>query len=186
MSKLELPPSEGLYPVPVVLVSCRDKVSNNSNIITIAWCGVVCSNPPQLSVSIRPSRHSFKLIKDTGDFVVNIPTAGMLKEADMCGNLSGRSADKFKLCGFTAIPASKVSSPLIKECPVNIECKLKDVLDLGVHHMFIGEVVSVHVDESIADPSGKIDFAKAKPIVYVRGEYWDLGKKIGFYGFSGK
>jgi len=186
MSKLELPPSEGLYPVPVVLVSCLDKTTQNSNIITIAWCGVVSSNPPQISVSVRPSRHSFKLIKDTGDFVVNVPTSDMVRAVDLCGIRSGNDVDKFKLCKFTKIPSVKVSSPMIKECPVNIECKLKNALNLGSHHMFIGEVLSIHVDKEITDGSAHIDFAKAKPFVYNHGEYWDMGKKIGFYGFSGK
>lgn len=186
MSKLELPPSEGLYPVPVVLVSCLDKSTEHSNVITIAWCGVVSSNPPQLSISIRPSRHSFKLIKDAGDFVVNVPTSDMVKSVDLCGIQSGNNVDKFSLCKFTKISSTKISSPMIKECPVNIECIVKNVLDLGSHHMFIGEVLSVHVDKEISDKSGRIDFTKTKPFVYNQGEYWDLDKKIGFHGFSGK
>lgn len=186
MPKLELPPSEALYPAPVVLVSCVDKHNQKANIITLAWCGVICSNPPLLSISIRPSRYSHKIIKEAGDFVINIPTKDMLKKTDLCGTRSGKDIDKFKLCSFSKIPSSKISSPMIKECPFNIECVLKEVLQLGSHDMFIGEVVAIHADSDITDDDGNIDYAKAKPFVYNQGEYWDLGKKIGYYGCSGK
>ena len=186
MPKIELPPSEALYPVPVVLVSCLDKKNKRSNIITIAWCGVVCSKPPLISVSIRPSRYSHKLIKETGDFVINIPTKDIIKKADLCGIRSGKEIDKFALCSFTEIPSSEISSPMIKECPVNIECKLKDVMKLGAHDMFVGEVVAVHADDYVTDGKNRIDFKKAKPFVYNQGEYWALGEKIGHYGFSGE
>jgi flavin reductase (DIM6/NTAB) family NADH-FMN oxidoreductase RutF len=186
MKKLEMPPSEALYPVPVVLVSSIDKPADKANIITIAWCGIICSNPPLVSISIRPSRHSHKLIKETGDFVINIPTGDMIKKVDLCGIRSGKDIDKFRACSFSAQPSSKVSSPMIKECPVNIECKLKNIASLGVHDMFIGEVVSVHTDESVIGENGDIDYGKAKPIVFNQGEYWDLGKKIGTYGFSAR
>ncbi len=184
--KLEFSPTTALYPVPVVLVSCIDKSNKKANIITIAWCGVVCSNPPLLSVSIQPSRYSHALIKQTGDFVINIPSKDLIKKADLCGIRSGKEVDKFKITSFTAVPASKVSSPMIKECPVNIECKLRDTMHLGSHDMFIGEVVAVHVDHDICGSNGQIDYAKAKPFVYNQGEYWSVSKKIGFYGFSGK
>lgn len=186
MSKLELPPKEALYPVPVTLVSCTGKQGKNDNIITIAWCGVVCSNPPMISVSIRPSRHSHKLISQTGDFVINIPTKSILDKADACGIHSGKDTDKFKMCSFTKVPSSKISSPMIKECPVNIECRLKEIVKLGAHDMFIGEVVMVHADKKIVGSGGGIDYKKAEPFVYNQGEYWDLGKKIGYYGCSGK
>ena len=184
MQKKQFPPSEALYPAPVVLVSCGDRKS--SNIITIAWCGVVCSNPPLLSISIRPSRYSHKIIKDSGDFVINIPNEDLIKKADLCGIVSGRDKDKFQLCKFTGIPSSKISSPMIEECPVNIECKLKDIIPLGTHDMFIGEVLVFHVDESAMDEKGRIYYKRLKPVVYNQGEYWNLGKKIGNYGFSGK
>lgn len=184
MSKLDILPSEALYPVPVVLVSCMDKANQKSNIITIAWCGVVCSAPPALSISIRPSRHSHKLIRSCGDFVVNIPNEKILRQADLCGTRSGKDIDKFKMCSFTAIPSSKILSPMIKECPVNIECVLKDVVKLGAHDMFIGTIVAVHADEDITDGKGNIDYGKAKPFVYNQGEYWNLGKEIGRYGFA--
>lgn len=186
MPKLELPPSEALYPVPVVLVSCGDKAREHPNIITIAWCGVVCSSPPLLSISIRPSRYSHKIIKDTGDFVINIPSKDLLDKVDLCGTVSGKDIDKFKACSFKEIPAKIVSGPMIRECRVNIECKLKTILHLGAHDMFIGEVVALHADEEVINSSGSIDYKKAAPIVYNQGEYWDLGEKIGYYGCSRK
>lgn len=157
-----------------------------ANIITIAWCGVVCSEPPLLSVSIRASRHSHKIIKDANDFVINIPTEELIKSVDLCGITSGKDKDKFKLCNFTKIPSKKVTSVMIEECPVNIECKLRDVIKLGAHDMFVGEVLAVHMDKKVLGPGGRLDYKKAKPVVYNQGEYWSLGKKIGSYGFSGK
>jgi len=184
MQKKELPPSEALYPIPVVLVSCLDKDSKKTNVITIAWCGVVCSNPPLISISIRPSRYSHKLILETKDFVVNIPSTDILKGSDFCGIHSGRDLDKLEACSFTTAPSSKVSSPLINECPVNIECSLKEVIKLGSHDMFIGKVLCVHADDGIICKNGNVDYAKAKPFVYNQGEYWSLAKKVGRYGFS--
>ena len=184
MPKLEQSPSEALYPVPVVLVSCGDR--DSANIITIAWCGVVCSKPPLLSISIRPSRHSHNIIKSSGDFVINIPTSNLLKETDICGTVSGRDKDKFGLCKFTKADPSIVKSPMIKECPTNIECKVTKILSLGAHDMFIGEVIKVHRDTSILDKEGNPDYSKASPIVFNHGEYWSLGKKIGRYGYSVK
>lgn len=186
MPKLEVAPSEALYPVPVVLVSSFDRDANRTNIVTLAWCGVVASNPPQVSISIRPSRHSHKLITKESQFAINIPTAAIVNETDFCGVASGRDTDKFKNCKFTPTPASKITAAIIKECPVNIECKVNNILKLGSHDIFVAEVVSVHLDVSIMKPDGTIDFAKADPIVFNRGEYWNLGKKIGFYGCSSK
>jgi len=185
MPKINFPPNEALYPLPVVLVSSGDK--DRANIITIAWCGVVSSEPPLLSVSIRPSRYSHKIVSEVGDFVINIPSEKLLKKTDFCGIVSGScSVDKFKSCGFTKIASLKVSSPIIAQCPVNIECKVIKSLKLGAHDMFIGEVLAVHVDKDILNKNGGIDYTKAKPFVFNRGEYWNLGKKIGHYGFSSK
>lgn len=186
MSKRELPPSEALYPVPVVLVTCIDKKTGKANIITLAWCGVVCSKPPTLGISIRPSRYSHKLISDTRDFAVNIPSEGILRQTDTCGIVSGKDTDKFAACSFTKIASSKISSPIIAECPVNIECILKKVISLGAHDLFLGEVVAVHADEGITGRDGKIDFDKTAAFVYMQGEYREVGKSIGRYGFSSK
>lgn len=184
MAKRTLAPSEALYPVPVVLVSSGTPKS--SNIITIAWCGIVCSQPPLISISIRPSRHSHSIIRSTGKFVINIPSSDIVKKADLCGITSGKDTDKFKLCSFTMTKGSATSTPMIEECPVNIECILKNVTSLGTHDMFIGEVVAVHADETVTDKSGRIDFKKARPFVFNQGEYWDLGSCIGSYGYSAK
>ncbi len=186
MPKRELPPSEALYPLPVVLVSCIDKITKITNIITLAWCGVVCSKPPMLGLSIRPSRLSHGLIKETKDFVVNIPSIKILKKADLCGMTTGRDSDKFNACAFKSLASSKILSPMIAECPVNIECVLKDVIKLGAHDLFLGEVVAVHADENILKPGGSIDYGLARPFVYTQGEYREVGKKMGSYGFSKK
>jgi flavin reductase (DIM6/NTAB) family NADH-FMN oxidoreductase RutF len=168
------------------LVSCLDRTNDKANIITLAWCGVVSSKPPMLGISIRPSRHSNKLIRDTRDFAVNIPTVDMLRQADICGIVSGRDTDKFAACSFTRIKSSRISSPIISECPVNIECALKDVISLGAHDLFLGEVVAVHADDKLLGKGGRIDFDRAAAFVYMQGEYREVGRKIGHYGFSSK
>lgn len=186
MAKSVIPPKELLYPTPVVLVSSLHPSTRKPNIITIAWCGIVCSEPPQISISIRPSRFSHAIIAKTGEFVINIPTASQLVPTDLCGIRSGRDTDKFALCGFTPEPATHVAAPLIRECPVNIECRVKEARQLGVHDMFIGEVLEVHIDDAVRSRDGKVDLAKAPPIAFANGDYWNLGSRIGFYGFSAK
>lgn len=175
-----------LYPVPVVLVSCVDAKNGKANIITIAWCGIICSEPPLISISIRPSRHSHKLISQARNFVVNIPSRALVKQVDICGVTSGKDTDKFRELSLTPVPSKKINSPMIGQCPVNIECRLKDVIKLGSHDMFIGEVVCVHADDSLMSPDGSIDYARAEPFTYNQGEYRDIGDKIGYYGFSRK
>ncbi|MEM2897110.1 MAG: flavin reductase family protein [Candidatus Bathyarchaeia archaeon] len=174
-----------MFPCPVVLVTCVNSEGKpNTNIITLAWVGVVCSDPPMLSLSIRPQRYSYELIEDSREFVVNIPSENILKEVDFCGMVSGREVDKFFETKLTPEPAEKVKPPLIRECPVNIECVVKKKIPLGVHHLFLGEVVRVHVDRDILDEKERIDFTKVTPFVYNQGEYWGLHKKIGSHGFS--
>lgn len=181
--KIKKDPYTALFPCPVVLVSCLDS-AGNPNIITLAWAGTVCSEPPMVSVSIRPSRYSYGLIKDSKEFVVNIPPSKILAEIDYCGVTSGKEVNKFSETKLTQEKAEKVKAPLIRECPVNLECVLKDTIPLGAHDLFLGEIVQVHVDEAVLDAKGHIDFAKADPFVYNVGEYWNLNKKIGFYGYS--
>jgi flavin reductase (DIM6/NTAB) family NADH-FMN oxidoreductase RutF len=176
-------PWAALFPCPVVLVTCVD-MDGKPNIITLAWAGVICSEPPILGVGIRPYRHSYGIIDASREFVVNIPTVNILKETDLCGMISGKDVDKFSETGFTAEPAEKVKPPLIRECPVNIECIVKIKIPLGVHHLFLGEVVCVHVDQDILDENGRIDFSKLSPFVFNQGEYWSLRQKIGVHGFS--
>jgi len=181
--KLQKKPYTALFPCPVVLVTCVDS-EGKPNIITLAWVGTVCSEPPIIALGIRPTRYSHKLIKETKQFVVNIPPAKLLHETDYCGVTSGRNVDKFSEAKLTAEKADKVKPPLIRECPVNLECLLKDVIPLGAHDMFLGEIVQVHIDEDILDENGNIDFSKADPFVFNVGEYWSINKKIGAYGFT--
>ena len=185
MAKREIKGDVVLFPAPVVLVTCVDK-TGKPNIITLAWAGVICSEPPMVSISIRPHRYSYLLIKEGKEFTVNIPTVDIMKETDICGTVSGRDADKFNLTKLTPEPAKHVRSPLIKECPVNLECKVKNTTLLGTHEIFLAEVIAVHIDESVMTPAGRIDYAKAKPFSYNWGEYWSLKEKIGSYGCSKK
>ncbi|MDD5066938.1 MAG: flavin reductase family protein [bacterium] len=185
MAKIQKGVSEALFPVPIVLVSCADR-NGKANMVTIAWTGVVCSSPAMVSISVRPSRFSHSMIKETNEFVLNIPGLSLIKETDLCGIISGRNKDKFKETGLTPVGASKVKVPLIEECPVNIECKVKQLINLGAHDMFLAEVVAVHYDEEVLDKNGNIDFSKAAPFTYNQGEYWSLGKKAGYYGFSAR
>ncbi|MGD9130119.1 MAG: flavin reductase family protein [Candidatus Bathyarchaeota archaeon] len=181
--KIKKNPYTALFPCPVVLVTCVDS-KGAPNIITLAWAGTVCSEPPTVGLGIRPSRHSHKLIENSREFVVNIPPAKILRETDYCGVTSGRDADKFSETKLTPEQADKVESPLIRECPVNMECKLKDVIPLGAHDLFLGEIVQIHINKDILDDKGHIDFKKANPFVFNVGEYWSLHKKIGTYGYS--
>lgn len=183
--KVKKNPWTALFPCPVVLVTCLDS-NGKPNIITLAWVGTVCSDPPMMGLGIRPQRHSYGLIEDSGEFVVNIPTKHILKETDLCGMVSGKDVDKFTETGLTAEPAEIVKPPLIRECPVNMECVVRKKIPLGVHHLFLGEVVCVHVDQDILDQEGRINFKKASPFVYNQREYWSLYRKIGTYGFSKK
>ena len=172
-----------LYPVPAVMVSCADK-EGRSNIITVAWAGTVCSSPAMVSISIRPERFSYHMIRETGEFVVNLTTEKLVRAADLCGVKSGRDTDKWKLAGLTPEKASRVAAPLITESPVNIECRVTDMIPLGSHHMFLGEVLAVQVDASLLDRNGRLDLQKAAPAVYSHGEYFSLGEKIGKFGYS--
>ncbi len=183
MSKQLWKPSTILNPVPVVMVTCAD-TEGKPNIITIAWAGTINSEPPMVSISVRKERYSYELIKNKGEFVINIPNRKLAFATDLCGVKSGRDNDKFNLAGLTAESASNVSVPLIKECPVNIECKVRDVIPLGSHDMFLAEIVAVNVDESLIDEKGKMDMGKADLICYSHGEYWSLEKPLGYYGYS--
>ena len=191
MAKIQIKPEPALFPLPVILVTCVDK-AGKPNIITLAWAGMVCSEPPMLSISIRPHRYSYGLIKESGEFVVNIPSSDIMRQTDICGTVSGKDTDKFALTKLTPEKAKAVKPPLIKECPVNLECKVKQTLILGTHEVFIGEIVAVHIDESVMTPSNSaenlrgIDYAKAKPFTFNRSEYWSLKDKIGFYGCTRK
>jgi flavin reductase (DIM6/NTAB) family NADH-FMN oxidoreductase RutF len=181
--KVSKSPYTALFPSPVILVTCVEQ-SGKPNIITLAWAGTVCSDPPMVGIGINPKRYSSGLIETSGEFVVNIPTRSILKEVDFCGAVSGRDINKFSETGLTPQPAEKVKPPLIQECPVNIECIVRKKITLGSHQLFLGEVVLVHVDENILNEKGEINYSKAAPIVYNRREYWSLRGKIGSHGFS--
>ncbi|NLI16161.1 MAG: flavin reductase family protein [candidate division Zixibacteria bacterium] len=186
MSKVLINPTTMLMPAPAALVSCGE-YKINPNIITVAWIGVACSEPPMIAVGIRENLYSFGLIKQSGEFVVNITGADIVREVDYCGVNSGKDVDKFKMTGLTPMEASKVKPPLIKECPINLECQVRRTLELGSHHLFIGEVVATHIDEDKLDGDKRPDVAKIQPIVYCPGarQYWTgLQAVSGAYGFS--
>lgn len=184
MSKQSWKPGNMLYPLPVVLVSCSD-LDGHDNILTVAWTGTICSDPAMLYISVRKERYSHKMLMDTGEFVVNLTTKDLSFATDFCGVKSGRNVDKWEEMKLTRENSDIVKAPRIKESPVNIECKVKQVLELGSHDMFIAEVVSVAADEKYMT-DGRFDLAKAEPIVYSHGEYYALGEKIGKFGYSVK
>ena len=183
MGKQSWKPGNMLYPLPVVLVSAADE-EGNTNVLTVAWAGTVCSDPPMVSVSIRPERYSYRMIKETGEFVINLTTEELAYATDYCGVVSGRDADKFKNMHLTPVKGDVVKAPLIKESPVNIECIVKDIKSLGSHDMFIAQVAAVHVDEKYMDTKNKFHLEDAHTIVYSHGIYMSLGKKIGTFGYS--
>jgi len=162
--------SERMYPNPAILVSCSN--AGKDNIITLAWAGTVCSEPPLISISIRPSRYSHKLISSSKEFVINIPNETMAAICDYCGTKSGKNVDKFKEMGLHREKGLIVNAPLIKECPINIECKVKEIIHLGTHDMFIGEVVSVNADEEVIYPDGDIDYEKISTLTYLMNHYF--------------
>lgn len=172
-----------LYPLPVVMVSMADK-KGSYNIITIGWAGTICTNPPMVSISVRPERYSYPILRETGEFVINLTTRELAYATDYCGVKSGRNVDKFKELGLTALPASKVGAPLIGESPVNIECRVRQVIPLGSHDMFMADVVAVHADEKYMDEDHKFHLEKAEPIVYSHGAYLVCGEQLGTFGYS--
>lgn len=187
--KIDVGVSTILNPVPVVMVSCAGKnagdINDRPNIVTIAWAGTVNSEPPMVSISVRKSRHSHRLISETGEFVINLVSKSLTKSCDYCGVKSGKDEDKFASCGLTPVKAKGLDyAYAIKESPVSISCKVKQVLELGSHDMFIAEVVAVTADNYLQDETGKICLEKAKLVAYNHGEYFQLGNKLGFFGYS--
>ena len=185
MAKIQWKPGNMVYPLPAVMVSCADK-EGNSNIITVAWTGTVCTNPPMAYISVRPERHSYKMIRETGEFVINLTTKDLAFATDFCGVRSGKDVDKFFEMKLTKERASVVSAPMIGESPVNIECRVTEVKELGSHHMFLADVVAVHVDDKYMNENQKFELGKAKPLAYSHGEYYDLGELLGTFGYSVK
>lgn len=183
MAKQEWKPGNMLYPLPVVMVSAANR-EGRDNIITVAWAGTVCTNPAMVSISIKPERYSYQMIKESREFVINLSTEALTYAVDYCGVKSGREVDKFKEMKLTREKASHVAAPMIAEAPVSIECKVKSINKLGSHHMFIAEVLAVHVDEIYMNSHNKFKLNEAKPIVYSHGEYYGLGKLQGSFGYS--
>jgi flavin reductase (DIM6/NTAB) family NADH-FMN oxidoreductase RutF len=189
-SKQVLRPSTSLYPMPAVLVSAAGEVDGRrrENLITLAWSGIACGEPPMISIAVRPVRFSHGLIVSSGEFVVNVPSAAQCRAVDLCGNVSGRDTDKWALTGLTPAPASLVGPPVVAECPVALECRVRHTYQGGSHDLFVGEIVAVQAGAGVLDAKDKIDITRVDPLCYGGGYYWrlDLGQHLGGYGFSRK
>ncbi len=184
MKKRDFKGSVVLNPVPVVLITSRNK-EGKDNVFTVGWAGTVCTRPPMLSISIRPERLSYDYIKESMEFVVNIPHAGMAKKVDFCGVRSGRKLDKIKEMGFTMKECDNIDVSYIEECPINIECRVRQIIPFGSHDMFIADVLSSHINEDLIDENGKIHFEKGDLIAYCHGEYYKLPRtSLGCFGHS--
>ena len=183
MSKGYWKPGNMLYPVPAVMVSCGRK-GEKPNIITVAWAGTVCSDPPMVSISVRKERYSYEIIRETGEFVINLVNRELVRAADYCGVKSGRDTDKFKEMGLTAQPSRYVGAPGIGESPVNLECRVTNRLELGSHDMFLARVEGVAIDGKYMDEKGKFHLNDSGLVSYSHGEYFELGKKLGSFGWS--
>ncbi len=184
MRKTSWKPGNMLSPVPVVLVSCGGTKGWKPNLITIAWVGSVCTDPPMLSIAVRPDRHSHAIIKTTGEFVVNVPSTEQAKATDWCGVVSGRDVDKFAGTGLTPAAGRKVACPIVMECPLNIECRIRKRLELGSHTLFLAEVLAVQVSSQLVDSRGRLNLQKAGLMAFAHGHYFALGRHLGHYGFS--
>ena len=182
MSKVVWKPGTLLAPVPAVMVSCG--TMEKSNIITIAWTGIVNSDPAMTYISVRPSRYSYDLIRESGEFVINLTNDKLIRATDLCGVKSGRDGDKFQLAKLTKEPASQLACPMIAESPISLECRVKQVMPLGSHDMFLAEIVAVNVDESLLDEKGKLHLSRASLMSYSHGEYFGQGRRLGSFGCS--
>ena len=182
MSKVTWKPGTFLYPLPAVMVSCGDM--EKSNIITVAWTGIINTDPAMVYISVRPSRYSYNIIKKSREFVINLTTKDLAYATDWCGVKSGAKVDKFKEMNLTKEASKFVNCPMIKESPVSVECRVKEIRELGSHCMFVAEVLSIDADEKYIDENGAFDISKCNLIAYANGGYYTLGKKIGRFGFS--
>ena len=171
-----------LAPVPPALVTCKD--GDRENVLTIAWTGIVNSDPPKTYISVRPSRHSYNIIKETGEFCVNLVPVNLVRAADTCGVLTGRKVDKFEKCKLTPEKCFKISAPAIAESPLTLECKLREIIPQGSHDMFIADIVATGVDESLIDEKGSLHLGRANLSAFAHGEYFELGKTVGSFGYS--
>lgn len=184
MSKQLWKPGNMLYPLPAVMVSVGNK-QGETNIITVAWTGTICTNPAMVYISVRPERYSYQMIKESGEFVINLTTEKLVKATDYCGVKSGRDVDKWKEMNLHQVKAETLEySPLILESPVNIECKVVEIKELGSHHMFLANVTAVHADEAYLNEQNKFELNNTGLLAYSHGEYLGLGKKLGTFGYS--
>ena len=183
MAKQKWKAGNMVYPLPAVLVSCGDK-EGNVNLMTAAWTGTICSEPPMVYVSIRKERYSHHMIKETGEYVINLTTEKLAEATDFCGVRSGRDMDKFKEMKLTPVKGALQYAPMVAESPVSIECKVNEVMELGSHDMFIAEVTAVYVDEQYMDAKGTFHLEKAEPLVYSHGQYYGVGKHLGGFGYA--
>ena len=181
-NKVEWKPGTFIYPIPAVMVTSGNM--ENSNIMTVAWTGIINTNPAMCYISVRPERHSYKLIKEQGEFVINLTNKDLVYATDWCGVKTGAKVDKFKEMHLTKEKAKFVKCPMIKESPVTIECKVKEIRELGSHHMFVAEVLSIDADDKYIDENGSFDISKCDLITYANGKYFTLGKQIGKFGYS--
>ncbi len=184
MGKLIWKGSALLGPVPPALVTCG--TMEKPNVLTIAWTGITCTHPAMTYISVRPSRHSYKLIEESGEFVINLPTSAMAKATDYCGMKSGAKVNKIEKCHLELTPGSEVSAPVIAQCPVSLECRVTQKLPLGSHTMFLAEILAVQVEERFVDSKGKLNLQQAGLLAYSHGEYFAVGRKCGDFGFSVK
>lgn len=182
MAKIRWKGSTLLAPLPPVMVTCGE--GEKANIITVAWAGIINTHPPKVSISVRPNRHSYGLIKESGEFAINLTPEHLIRAADYCGMYTGAKVDKFAATGLHKEEAHMVSCPIIAECPLSLECKVTDVIPQGTHDLFLAEVVAVNADESLLDDTGKLCMERAKLAAFAHGEYFSLGKSIGKFGFS--
>ena len=186
MAKLKWKGGALVAPVPPAMISCGSEADGTSNIITIAWTGIVNTIPPKTYISVRPSRHSYNLIKESREFAINLTTSALVRHADYCGIYTGAKVDKFQKCSLTKEPATEISCPLIAESPLSLECKVTDVIPMGSHDMFLADIVAVDVDEKLLDKDGKLHLDKAGLVAFAHGEYFALGEKLGTFGYSVK
>ena len=182
MAKVTWNPGAILAPLPAALVSCGSV--EKPNVLTIAWTGIICSKPPRTYISVRPERFSHHIIKENGEFVINLPPESLAREVDTCGVKSGKDTDKFALCKLTAEPAQKVSAPTIAQCPISIECKVFEVKELGSHDMFMADIVAVNVDPAYLDKDGRLMIEKCNLLSYAHGTYFAPGDRLGTFGYS--
>ncbi|MBQ9788037.1 MAG: flavin reductase family protein [Lentisphaeria bacterium] len=178
--------STQLAPVPAVLIGCGGSCGYKNNLITVAWAGIINSDKPMMSISIRRERYSYNIIKETKEFSCNLPTAAMAAKVDYCGVVSGRKVDKFKETGLTALAGNSIKSPIVEECPLSLECQVFDVIPLGSHDLFLAEITAIQVSEDFISENNKLDLDKENLLAYCHGSYYNLGEKIGSFGFSVK